>query len=186
MQQGPAAQPPATSPLLSLSVHPASGSGRPDPPDTIRAWLASAHDVPTQARAEWTTQKLALLPLGRHFAAVRIPGAIVHAAVGTDDGQAITHALETALPGPVIHDVRAVGPTYWALVPWRPGSRWRGPAETRYLGPGTYLGIPDIGCTEPPGSYWVTQPRYRRDLCHPEAVLSLIALGSHRLRSDPP
>ncbi|MFF3505563.1 hypothetical protein [Streptomyces sp. NPDC003247] len=129
---------------------------------------------------------MALLPLGRRFAAVRIPGTVIHAAVGTDDRQTVADTVGVQVRGPVIHDVRAVGPTYWALVPWHPGRHWNATAETPYLGPGTYLGVPDLGCTEPPGPYWVTRPRHRRDLCPPEAVLDLITRGRDRLQYEPP
>ncbi|MFC5660727.1 hypothetical protein [Streptomyces nogalater] len=186
MQQGRPARPPATSMPQSSAVLPGDSSGQTDPPHAIRTWLAGAHDLPAQARTEWAAHRVALLSLGRRFAAVRIPGVIIHAAVGTDDRQAVADTVGAQVRGPVIHDVCAVGPTYWALVPWHPGSHWSGTTEISYLGPVTYLGVPDLGCTEPPGPYWVTPPRHCRDLCHPETVLDLIVRGGHRLRHEPP
>lgn len=156
---------------------------RPEPAETIRSWLAGAHDAPNQARTEWTEHRLAILPCGRRFGAVRIPGAIVHAAVGSDDREALADALRAELRGPVIHDVRTVGPTYWALLPWRPHLHWDGAADTPYLGPGTYLGVPDVDHTEPPGSYWTTPPRHQHDFCDPGLVFDFIVRGRHQLRT---
>ncbi|MFH9431173.1 hypothetical protein ACH4JZ_23160 [Streptomyces sp. NPDC017615] len=161
MHYGRAAQPPVL-------------PSRTDPPDAIRDWLAGAHASPEQARREWARCGIALLPLGPRFGAVRIPGDLVHAAVGSEDGRDVANALD----GPVIHDVRTLGPTYWALVPHhdRPGD-----PETPFLGVGTYLGVPDLTVTAPPGSFWVRPPCHRHHLCGPEDVLALITDGRREL-----
>ncbi|MFI8346640.1 hypothetical protein [Streptomyces sp. NPDC085596] len=148
---------------------------RTNPPDTIRNWLAGAHGSPEQVRREWARCGLALLPLGSRFDAVRIPGELLHAAVGSG-------AVGDALDGPVIHDVRTLGPTYWALVPRQ--DDWPGDAETPLLSHGTYLGVPDLTVIGPPGSFWVTAPRRRHHLCRAEEVLALIACGRRELRQE--
>ncbi|AYN43819.1 hypothetical protein D9753_22415 [Streptomyces dangxiongensis] len=149
------------------------------PAEAIRAWLAGAHPT-AQVRLEWTTQRLALVPLRDELGAVRIPGDILHAAVGTDDPRTVAATVRDQLHGPVIHDVRtALGPTYWALVPYRGHAHWGGAADTPLLGPGTYLGVPDIGVTEPPGAYWVVQPYGRGNLCELPAVAAFIQRGRH-------
>ncbi|MFH9673409.1 hypothetical protein ACH4L5_14240 [Streptomyces sp. NPDC017405] len=72
-------------------------------------------------------QRLAVLPLRPELGAVRIPGGIVHAAVGTDDREKVAATVRDQLNGPVIQDVRtALGPTYWALVSYRADARWDG------------------------------------------------------------
>lgn len=146
----------------------------PDKPGEVRARLASAHEDPGQAMAEWSKQGLALLPLGRRFGAIRIPGVLVHAAAQSDDRETVAAVVAHHLQGPVIHDLRFVGPTYFALVPWWRDIYWASTADTPYLGPGWHLGVPDIGRTGPPGRYWVTPPRYRNDLCRREDVFDFI------------
>lgn len=183
MQHGTAARPPATAPFLPPTMPlPVHSGRRTDPPESIRAWLAGAHRLTVRIREEWSTQGLAMVPLGAGWGAVRIPGTIVHAAAGSDDRHAVTDAVRHHLRGPVIHDVRVMGPTYWALTPYRRSITWEGSADTPLLGPGTYLGVPDIAVTEPPDSYWVTPPRYRHDLCRTEAVFQFILRGRRHLR----
>ncbi|MFJ8364015.1 hypothetical protein [Streptomyces sp. NPDC093984] len=165
-----------------MAALPQRSNRKPDDPETIRAWLASAHPSPSQSRREWTTQHIALLPLGRRFGAVRIPGVLVHAAAGSDSPHTVAATIARELRGPVIHDRLTVGPTYYALVPWWPHIHWEGANDTPYLGPGVFLGVPDIGRTEPPGSYWVTQPRHRFHLCRREDVFDFIVRARCELR----
>ncbi|EST24408.1 hypothetical protein [Streptomyces roseochromogenus] len=108
----------------------------------------------------------------------------MHAAVGSDDPQAVADAVAHHLRGPVIYDVLVAGPTYWALVPYWPAITWTGTAETPLLGPGSFLGVPDVEVTEPPGSYWVRPPRNRHDLCQREAVFDFILRGRRQLRAQ--
>ncbi|MFG3097138.1 hypothetical protein [Streptomyces sp. NPDC048202] len=90
--------------------------------------------------------------------------------------------MSNALDGPVIHDVRTLGPTYWALVPHQ--DDWPGDPEAPLLSHGTYLGVPDLTVTGPPGSFWVAPPRHRDHLCRTEDVLALIACGRRELGQD--
>ncbi|MFI0228948.1 hypothetical protein [Streptomyces sp. NPDC017086] len=171
---------PVEAPLMSSETASASSArrSRPDPPEVIRAWLAGAHGTTGQVRLEWSMQRLAVLPLRIGLGAVRMPGGIVHAAVGTGEPRAVAAAVRDQLNGPVIQDVRtALGPTYWALVPYRADARWDGGTDTPLLGPGTYLGVPDLGITAPPGAYWVVQPYGRDHLCELPDVAAFIQRG---------
>jgi hypothetical protein len=147
----------------------------------ITEWLARAHPAPEQARAEWSNQGVALLPLGRRFAAVRLPGAMVHAAAGSDVPDIVAKALSERLSGPVIHDHRTAGPTYYALIQWHAGLVWDYGETAPCLQGDTYLGVPRIDRREPPGTYWVVAPRYDGDLCRPQAVRELIDAGHQQL-----
>jgi len=149
----------------------------------IAEWLARAHPVPRQARAEWSNQGVALLPLGDLFAAVRLPGELVYAAVGCEEPDQVTVALQEWLHGPVIHGYRRAGATYYALINWGVGVVQQVDQDENApcLGRGTYLGVPRIDRREPPGTYWVVPPRYDGDLCRPAAVRSLVATGRHEL-----
>ncbi|MDT7847175.1 hypothetical protein [Streptomyces justiciae] len=154
----------------------------PDAPEVLRSWLVRAHAVPSKARTEWTKQGVALLPLGRKFSAIRLPGKLVHAAAGSDEHQAVAELLDDALRGPVIHDTMSVAHSYYALVgTW---SEWVGYEDTPLLGTETFLGVPDIGRTEPPGSYWVVAPRYRHVLCRTGRVLDFIVQARRALREE--
>jgi hypothetical protein len=147
----------------------------------IAEWLARAHPLPEQARAEWSSQGVALLPLGRHFAAVRVDGSLMRAALGSDSPGVVTEALASTLRGPVIHDHRTAGPTYYALIQWHAGLVWDYGDIAPCLQGETYLGVPRIDRREPPGTYWVVPPRHEGDLCAPQAVRELIDAGRQEL-----
>jgi hypothetical protein len=149
----------------------------------ISEWLARAHPVPQQARTEWSKQGVALLPLGGLFAAVRLPGELVYAALRCEDPDQVAAALRVWLRGPVIHDHRTAGATYYALINWGAGviQQMDQEEDAPCLGQGTYLGVPRIDRREPPGTYWVVAPQHDGDLCRPAAVRSLIATGRQEL-----
>lgn len=150
----------------------------------ITGWLARAHTAPAQARTEWSHHGVALLPLGGLFASVRLPGHLVHAAVGSEDPGHLATVLSKWLHGPVIHDHRTAGPTYYALIQWHAGLVWDCGDIAPCLQDGTYLGVPRFDRRQPPGTYWVVAPRYEGDLCRPQAVRELVAAGRWRLSSS--
>jgi len=119
----------------------------------ISEWLARAHPVPQQACAEWSNQGVALLPLGDLFAAVRLPGELVYAALGCEDPDQVAAALREWLHGPVIHDRRNTGATYYALINWGAGvvQQLDQDEDAPCLGKGVYLGVPRIDRREPTG-----------------------------------
>lgn len=147
----------------------------------ITEWLARAHPVPDQARSEWANQGVALLPLGRRFAAIRLAGSLVHAALGSEDADLVAEMLALRLSGPLIHDHRVAGPTYYALIQWHAGLVWDYSDEAPCLHGDTYLGVPRIDRREPPGTYWAVPPRFDGDLCRPQAVRDLINAGLQQL-----
>ncbi|MFD8805547.1 hypothetical protein [Streptomyces sp. NPDC059597] len=149
----------------------------PDPLDVVTTWLAGAHPKPKSVLRYWEEGCDQLLPLGARFAAVRIPGRIMHTAVRSSDTAAVAAVARDTLRGPVIAGTYARERTYWALVPWRAHVYWPDYlTDTPYLGPGSYLNVPPPTCTVPP-IYWVTRPRYRYDLCTREQVFNLIIRG---------
>ncbi|MFJ4806669.1 hypothetical protein [Streptomyces murinus] len=185
MQQGIADRLPAAAQLLPpVPPLPAWSGRRSDPPEAIRTWLVGAHRLSEQIRTEWSTQRVSMVPLGAGWGAVRIPGSIVHAAAGANDLQAVAEAVRAHLRGPVIYDRLRSGAAYWALIPYWQGTTWDNIAKTRLLGPGTYLGVPDVTVVEPPGTYWVTPPRYRHDLCRRQDVFDFVLRGTRRSREQ--
>ncbi|MBW5420254.1 hypothetical protein GKQ77_01545 [Streptomyces sp. BG9H] len=143
----------------------------------IATWLAYAQRAPEQAQREWSDTGVALLPLGSRFEVARLPERLVLAAVCTTAPQAVAVLLGRALNGPVIYDNLAMGGTYYALMRPRAERAWTHQAVAPCLGAGSYLGVPRIGRTEPPGTYWVVPPRFEGDLCEPETVEALISFG---------
>ncbi|MEU8886754.1 hypothetical protein [Streptomyces sp. NPDC048442] len=140
-------------------------------------WLAHAHSVPPQARAEWADQRLAMLPLGKRFDAVRIPADVLHAALITPHPAAEGPLLEQLLGGPVIQDdERWVYP----LVPLGGAVRWRSRAAA-YLGHGSWLGVPQVDQLAPPGAYWVVPMCEPGRLCALARVAELVEVGAARL-----
>ncbi|WP_371652533.1 MULTISPECIES: hypothetical protein [unclassified Streptomyces] len=147
----------------------------------ITDWLASAHDVPAQARREFAVG-VALVPTGEKFDAIRLPADIVHAAAGGEDPDTVASFLAEALEdGAVIHDAYGVGVWYYALVPPGTHAAWRVP-RVECLRPGTWLGMPRIDLTARPGPYWTLPPNAVGSVCAARAVADLVALGQRRLR----
>ncbi len=124
-----------------------STPGSPRLTHAIAAWLASAHASPTVVRRDWDSPaKLALVPLGRHFDAVRTPAAVAHHAFASHDASVVARRLARHVHGgPVIHDPECR--RYYALVPPGTAKEWRAPAA-QCLGEGTYLGVPRPDLTE--------------------------------------
>lgn len=142
----------------------------------ITGWLTRTlpPDKEAQAHAEWNTRGVALLPLGVRFSVVRLPEHLVHAALGTTDPDEVATRLTEQLDGPVIHDTYSVGHPYYPLIQWHAGVVWESSDDAPCLGEGTYMGVPHISRTTPPGTHWLVPPRREGDLCQPEAVQRLI------------
>ncbi|MDX3019846.1 hypothetical protein [Streptomyces acidiscabies] len=163
--------PPKVPGLLPAS---AVGADR-DREKAIREWLASAHRKTEQAHTDWATHGVSLLPLGRPFSAVRIPGSLIHLVSGSTAHKPVASFLAEELRGPVIHDRHEIGVSYYALVPAE-DLKWPYP-EAPYLTSGTtesWLGVPDISRTRPPGCHWTVPPRFVGDLCRIERLAGFI------------
>lgn len=145
-------------------------------------WLASSHRTPEQPWHEWAAHGVAVLPTGTAFDAVRIPEAVVHAAVESTAADTVGVALAERLDGPVIHDAR--GRNYYVLT--RPGACLDlGPAAdgAELLPAGSHLGVPAIDrCEYTPESpiYWAV-PGIRPSHCDSNATGLLVRAGSCRL-----
>ncbi|MCL7425398.1 hypothetical protein [Streptomyces sp. YS415] len=138
-------------------------------------------------RREWDSDtRLALIPLGKLFDAVRISESLVHSAAEVSEPSTVNVWLGWRFNGrPVIHD--PAGRRYYALVP--PGSAhgWGAPAAP-CLGDGTYLGVPRVDLAEveehAEGSYWavpVTRPGW---LCKTADVLTFAMVAGGLSRKD--
>jgi hypothetical protein len=146
------------------------------------------------ARMEWQEHKVALLPLGGLFSAVRLPASLVLAVAGGHirSGEVDTF-LDEALEGaPVICDPQ--GRRYYALVPATMPATWHQAADdwraldVDCLGRGTYLGVPRLDLTQstakPCDSYWSVPMSSMATLCAPLHVARLIAAGRHELADE--
>ncbi|MFJ6085189.1 hypothetical protein ACIQI8_27650 [Streptomyces sp. NPDC092369] len=152
------------------------------PTHLIVQWLARPHPTPRHAIAEWESDGIAMLPLGVTMSAIRLTGDLVHAAVDTDDCEAVAGALEACLNGAVIRDrSSAVGVTYYALIQQHAGLVWDLEETAPCLGDGVYLGVPALHRVQPPGAHWAVPPHYEGDLCRPQSVRELVAAGLQRL-----
>ncbi|MFI9772083.1 hypothetical protein ACIHJG_35260 [Streptomyces sp. NPDC052415] len=142
--------------------------------------MASAHPSPATPYAEWDSEtRLALLPLGRIFDAVRIPVAVAHRAFAGHDVSVVCRRMARHLHGgPVIHDPE--GRRYYALVPPGTARDWQAPAA-QCLGEGTYLGVPHPTLTElAPGTrllYWAVPMARPGKLCQMSDVLTVAMVG---------
>ncbi|MEU6375514.1 hypothetical protein [Streptomyces sp. NPDC046909] len=146
----------------------------------VERWLLSSlvREGRDRSRVEWQELGVTVLPLGDHLSAVRIPGALVRAAVQCDEGSAVGARLAERLRGPVIHDPGF--DRYYALVPTSAGPV-RVPPGTEYLGGGTYLGVPRTDLTALDkgtlASYWSAPITRPGALCALADVCELALLG---------
>lgn len=146
----------------------------------VSHWLLTATDDRRLARAEWDETGIALLRCGTVFAAVRIPGAVVHAAAGAEDAKRVDAYLGGALHGgPVFID--SGSQVYYALVPASTARRWDIP-DTECLGVASYLGVPSPASTDPTSnrSYWCVPMDGPGALCTPRAVSQMVMHGRFR------
>lgn len=142
-----------------------------------------------RARVEWQAYGVALLPCGTLFAAVRLPGPLVHAVAASTTPADVDAVLDEALQGgPVICD--QYRQRYYVLVPASVSRTWRDAAKdwrrdnVEVLGRESYLGVPRVEATEghpTAESYWAVPMESAGVLCTPLRVARLIAAGVHQL-----
>ncbi|MFD5251347.1 hypothetical protein ACFWM5_00690 [Streptomyces bobili] len=173
-----------------MLVHPAA-----DRRLATEHWLLSTlpRDARDRARREWGEHRIAMLPLGTLFSAVRLPAHLVHAVAGGVRPSATVDAfLDEALDGgPVICDPN--GRWYYLLVPgstprtWHQAvDEWRN-QEVDCLGRESYLGVPRLDVTERDSavaSYWSVPMSSAATLCAPLTVARLIAAAAHALGTE--
>ncbi|WAZ26803.1 hypothetical protein STRCI_008448 [Streptomyces cinnabarinus] len=131
--------------------------------------------------------RLALIPLGRLFDAVRISVAVAHHAFASNDVPVVARRLARHVrDGPVIHD--PAGSRYYALVPPGTTEDWRAPAA-ECLGEGTYLGVPRPDLTELDQgtgcSYWAVPMSRPGKLCRVSDVLTVAMVGGALADEEP-
>ncbi|SBT89529.1 hypothetical protein GA0115233_101022 [Streptomyces sp. DI166] len=152
----------------------------PIPTVGVGAWIASAHTRPDSVHEAWNGEaRIALIPLGRHFDAVRIPAEVAHLAFASHDQAVVERRLARHLRGgPVIHDPE--GHRYYALVPPGTAQDWTAPGA-ECLGRDVYLGVPRPDLTEPDQvtrhSYWAVPVSRPGKLCRVRDVLVLATVG---------
>ncbi|GGP59409.1 hypothetical protein [Streptomyces melanogenes] len=151
---------------------------------TVTDWLASAHPAPAQAQREFAVG-IALVPTGEKFDAIRLPAPVVHAAARAETPDAVATFLAEALPGgAVIHDAYGIGVWYYALVPPGTYANWQAP-DVECLRPGTWLGVPRVDLTAPPGPHWARPPDAVGSMCSAHAAADLVEVGQARLHQMP-
>lgn len=153
----------------------------------VEHWLLMSADNRTKAREEWRHQGLALLRCGTLFSAVRFERRVVEATAGTQDPEQLDSYLAEVLHGgPVFMDQNSE--RYYALVPPSTEKRpeWSGRPRrplAEFLGEGHFLGVPrpTYGGPSEGRLYWCVPMDGPGDLCPPEALSQLLAVGYYRL-----
>jgi hypothetical protein len=158
-----------------------SRARRRQPALAVEAWLLAAAADADLARAGWQEHGVALLRCGGEFTAVRIPAAVVTAAVGNDATEDV--AARLALLGGGVFAVPRYG-YFYALTPSGQAARWREP-DSEVLAPDTYIGVPAVDRIGPAGgggfgAYWVVPPM-PRVLCDASALAGLVRAGRSAL-----
>ncbi|MFG2113666.1 hypothetical protein ACGFRB_13700 [Streptomyces sp. NPDC048718] len=151
----------------------------------VAHWLLSAAPDQTTARAEWRDYGIAVLACGSVLSAVRVPGALVFAAAGTEDIAEADVFLSGWLDGgAVVMDISSR--LYYFLVPASTRCWWE-PKEyplVECLGQGAYLGVPVVSHTTPDGrAYWAVGMDSPGDLCWPDEVASLLRRGQEAMNT---
>ncbi|KQW11388.1 hypothetical protein [Streptomyces sp. Root369] len=140
----------------------------------VAQWLLSAATDVRQAEWEWAQDGLTFLRCGPSFTAIRLPGDLVRAAVGSHDPADVDPYLSEVLNGgPVIgaHGLKC----YYALVPPGAGLHWRN-RDAVCLAWGTWLGVPPVSrttCNAVEG-YWAVPMSEPGELCDVAAVNALV------------
>ncbi|MYR28611.1 MULTISPECIES: hypothetical protein [unclassified Streptomyces] len=130
--------------------------------DRATAWLMQADPNPAHARTWMTCAGSVVLPVGRAWAAIRMPE---HAALAV---------AGAGLSGPICH--HPPGRSVYFLVP----------VDATWSGPGTllddthWLALPAPRVIAPPGAYWVQPPDGTGTLVSPERLASALAARNGR------
>lgn len=127
-------------------------------------WLASADPDPGRAQLWMSQTRIVMLPLGSLFDAVRVPTAV---------GESI---VDAGLEGPVVRDPR--GSVDYFLVPPGTAGIWvtpKGVADVTCLGTATWLTVPSLPVTTPPGAHWIQAPDGSGQLVDPERLADALA-----------
>ncbi|MDQ0749149.1 hypothetical protein QF034_003380 [Streptomyces africanus] len=146
-----------------------------------------------RARWEWQQHRVAMLPLGGLFSALRIPECLLAALSTSTEAGCLNEFLAEALGGgPVICDPRFS--RYYALLPasmpatlHQMAEAWRA-LDVDCLGHGSYLGVPRLDAVnreQALASYWSVPMDSAAVLCTPLAVARLIAAGRRCLETEP-
>lgn len=137
-------------------------------------WLASQENDPAATRRQWWENQPALIHLGLHFEAIRLPAAILHRIAGANSRDRIESTLrDRGIDSAVIAD--SPRRWYYALVPPGTAAQWR-VRGIEALGADSLLGVPAPHYSEGPGTYWLLAPPDNDSmLCDPDAVRKLIS-----------
>ncbi|MFI5755609.1 hypothetical protein [Streptomyces sp. NPDC051569] len=127
--------------------------------DAATRWLCDADPDQDHARRWLATAKRTLLPLGRHWSAIRVA-----------DHEGLTAAR--TVTGPSIYD--PAGRSVYFLVPV--DTTWTAPA-TELLGDTCYLTVPLPSVTEPPGPHWLRPPTGTGQLVDADLLQTALGLG---------
>ncbi|MDT0452146.1 hypothetical protein [Streptomyces hesseae] len=132
---------------------------------------------PREAREAWVRGEPAMIRMGIHVEAVRLPARFVHARAGGEDRAAVEEVFrQVGIVRAVIAD--AHHRWYYALVP--PGTSAATDApRLACCGAGGYLGVPPTHRVGPPGTYWLlAPPTCEADLCDLGALRELAAAAA--------
>lgn len=127
-------------------------------------WLASADPDPGRAQLWMSQTRIVMLPLGSLFDAVRVPTAV---------GEVV---VEAGIEGPVVRDPR--GSADYFLVPPGTSATWVTPdgvTDVTCLGTATWLTVPSLPVTAPPGAHWIQAPDGSGLLVAPERLADALA-----------
>jgi hypothetical protein len=145
-------------------------------------WLAASASNPGQAQRAWLDSGIALLPAGVLWDAVKLDAWLVHQAVGDSAPELVRGVLAgLGIDGPVIAERSR---PYYVLVPVGTAAIWDAHG-TECLSVATYLTVPAISRTRPPGPYWLQPPDGSGGLCDPDVLRPLIeaAVGPREVTS---
>lgn len=124
---------------------------------------------------------MALLRCGGRFTAICIPGAVVHAAAGTDAPARVDAFLAEALDGGPVFAASGLD-RYYALVGASAVRNWD-VSGTECLPCGCLLGVPAVSLTEyePGVPYWSVPIDSHGDVCLAASLADMVAYGRDRL-----
>ncbi|MEU7407922.1 hypothetical protein AB0B40_01095 [Streptomyces sp. NPDC042638] len=152
----------------------------------VEHWLLSAAEGRVRARQEWRTDGVALLRCGGVFSVVQISATVVHAAVCSEEPQAVNDYLARALLSPAFVDRELL--RYYILVGSSAGLRreWsRKGDDAAFMGVGHYLGVPAVDAVDLTArTAWCVEMASLGDLAPADAVSKSTAVPALRPLDD--
>ncbi|MGW0086544.1 hypothetical protein [Streptomyces sp. NPDC003393] len=152
----------------------------------VEHWLLCSAPNCRESLWEWREDDVTFLRCGARFTALRLSGAVVHAAAGTADPVQVGAYLAEVLDGGPVIAAHGLSRHYALVSPMAARSQKRREPVAECLPPRTLLGVPPVARTtyQAGATYWAVPMDSPGELCIVALVDQLARRGQRCLNKD--